>query len=170
MTLAMMIADPQQMTPKLLDQWVKITTYYVIADVFSNLAVKTPHALAKMKKWTTSKDEFVGQAGWNLLAHLAMKDDSLTDKFFDPYLKTIRTDIHNRKNRTRHAMNGALIAIGIRNAALEKKAIAISRAIGKVEVDHGETSCKTPEAEPYIKKTLARLAARDAKRAAKAKR
>ena len=32
---------------------------------------------------------------------------------------------------------------------------AAARRIGTVEVDHGETGCKTPDAEPYIKKTLA---------------
>ena len=49
-------------------------------------------------------------------------------------------------------MNSALIAIGIRNEDLERKAIEIAREIGKVQVDHGATSCKTPDAEPYIKK------------------
>jgi len=32
----------------------------------------------------------------------------------------------------------------------------MAAAIGKVEVDHGETSCKTPDAVPYIEKALAR--------------
>ena len=49
-------------------------------------------------------------------------------------------------------MNSALIAIGIRNEDLERKAIEIAREIGKVHVDHGATSCKTPDAESYIKK------------------
>ena len=48
-------------------------------------------------------------------------------------------------------MNSALIAIGIRNEDLERKAIEIAREIGKVHVDHGATSCKTPDAESYIK-------------------
>ena len=50
----------------------------------------------------------------------------------------------------------AVIAIGLRNANLEKRAIAAARRIGKVEVDHGDTSCKTPDAEPYILKASAR--------------
>jgi len=33
---------------------------------------------------------------------------------------------------------------------------AAARRIGKVEVDHGDTSCKTPDAEPYILKASAR--------------
>ena len=42
-----------------------------------------------------------------------------------------------------------------RSAAMEKKAIAAAKRIGRVEVDHGETGCKTPDAAAYIKKTAA---------------
>ena len=52
-------------------------------------------------------------------------------------------------------MNNALINIGVRNPKLEKIAIAAAGRIGTGEVDHGETSCKTPEAVSYIKKTVA---------------
>ena len=53
-------------------------------------------------------------------------------------------------------MNSALISIGVRNSKLERKALAAAKRIGKVEVDHGETSCKTPDATAYIKKTVAK--------------
>jgi len=56
----------------------------------------------------------------------------------------------------RHAMNGALIAIGIRNPKLQEKAILTARKIGKAKVDHGETSCQTPDAEAYILKAAQR--------------
>jgi hypothetical protein len=52
-------------------------------------------------------------------------------------------------------MNNALISIGIRNPKLRKQAIAAAKRIGKVDVDHGETSCKTPDAAPYIAKAAA---------------
>jgi hypothetical protein len=39
---------------------------------------------------------------------------------------------------------------------LEKMGTAAASRIGKVEVDHGETGCKTPDAIPYIKKAAAR--------------
>ena len=57
-----------------------------------------------------------------------------------------------------HALG--LIAIGIYKPQLQKTAIAASRRIGKVEVDHGETSCKTPAAEPYILKAAKRKSAK----------
>ena len=59
------------------------------------------------------------------------------------------------QNRVKDAMNMALISIGTRNPKLEKKALGAAKRIGKVEVDHGETSCKTPDAAAYIKKVLA---------------
>jgi hypothetical protein len=55
-------------------------------------------------------------------------------------------------------MNSALIAIGIRNPKLQKLALAVAKEIGEVEVDHGDTSCKTPDAAEYILKAVNRKA------------
>jgi len=163
--LATMIAEPAAMTPKRLDDWVKAANYYIIQDAFSKLAAATPHAVKLMEKWTKSKAEFVGMAGWNLLALLAMQERALADEFFLPYLATIASDIHARKNRTRHSMNNALIAIGMRTPLLEKRALEVAKQIGKVEVDHGETACKTPDAAAYIQKAKThRVAKKPAKK------
>ena len=40
--------------------------------------------------------------------------------------------------------------------AVAARAVAAADRIGKVEVDHGETSCKTPEAVGYIEKIWVR--------------
>ncbi len=61
-----------------------------------------------------------------------------------------------KKIEKKEGMNRALIAIGIRNEDLKQTAIGIAREIGKVQVDHGATSCKTPDAESYIKKASER--------------
>ncbi len=52
-------------------------------------------------------------------------------------------------------MNTALICIGTYVDGMKAEAINTARRIGKVDVDHGETSCKTPEAVAYIKKAYA---------------
>jgi hypothetical protein len=54
-------------------------------------------------------------------------------------------------------MNSALIAIGVYRESLRDAAIQAARRIGIVEVDHGETDCKTPDAENYIRKAVERL-------------
>jgi hypothetical protein len=71
-------------------------------------------------------------------------------------LATIEKEIHRSPNWARRAMNGALISIGVAKPTLRKKAIDAAKRIGKVEVDHGETSCKTPEAVAYIDKASKR--------------
>ncbi|MEG7967342.1 MULTISPECIES: DNA alkylation repair protein [Bacillus cereus group] len=156
MTLATMILDLKKVTTELLNKWVKEVDYYCLMDVLMTAICTSPIAIERMEEWTKSDDEWIGRAGWSLLANIAIKNKTLQDDFFSPYLEEIKENIHNEKNRKREAMNSALIAIGIRNEDLEQTAIEIAREIGKVQVDHGATSCKTPDAEPYIKKARER--------------
>jgi 3-methyladenine DNA glycosylase AlkD len=150
--LATMIADPQALTDKQAEAWLKGLSNYGLAEMFGDLVAKSPLALKKAEKWHKSKDEWIASTGWRMIARLAMSNPQLPDEYFDPYLELIANGIHQQKNRVRYEMNGALIAIGLRNETLEKKAIAVAKKIGKVEVDHGETGCKTPDAAEYIAK------------------
>ena len=154
--LALMIADPQAAGDALLDSWVRDLDNYVVADAFAGFAAKTPLARAKMEAWTGAADEWTGAVGWTMLAALAAHDPALPDAFFTPYLEIIAREIHGRKNRVRHAMNNAVIAIGLRNPGLQAAATAAAARIGTVVVDHGATGCKTPAAAAYIQKTLER--------------
>lgn len=154
--LATMVADPAQADDSLLDGWLAELDSYVITDAFSGFVGKTGLAQEKGIEWISSEEEWAGRAGWHLIANLAMKDPDLPDAYFADHLATIEGGIHTGKNRVRDAMNNALIAIGIRNDALEEQALAAAGRIGKVEVDHGETGCKTPDAAEYIHRTLER--------------
>jgi 3-methyladenine DNA glycosylase AlkD len=161
--LATMIADPGRSSGDLLEAWVKDLDNYVITDAFIKLAGSSTYARAKMEKWTKSKEEWVGRAGWLLLSLLAMSGEEFSDDALEEYVRVIESRIHASKNRVRDAMNYALIGIGARNGRLEKKAIAAARRIGRVEVDHGETGCKTPDAVAYIERMKARKKQRAAK-------
>lgn len=156
--LATMIADPKQMDDPTLEAWAQDLDNYVIADSFSGLVGRTPLARQKMEQWAYVESELTGQVGWNLLAHLAMNDPDLPDDYFKSYLAAIAREIHQRPNRVRYSMNNAVIAIGLRNRALQEEAIATAQQIGLVKVDHGETNCKTPDAVAYIHKAAARKA------------
>ena len=148
--LATMIADPAAMKAATLDEWIKDCDNYVLTDAFARVAGLSPHVKSRADKWMKSKDEWRAAAGWDICA---MLDEA--DAYFNERLKAIEKDIHDVKNRTRHSMNLALIGIGTRNPKLMKKAMAAAKRIGTVNVDHGETSCKTPAAGPYIEKTVA---------------
>lgn len=154
--LATMIADPKLATDDLLEAWASDLNNYVLTDALTGYVSRTAISEEKMHAWKASEDEWRGRSGWSLLAHLAMKDEELPDAYFEPFIPIIERDIHGAKNKTKDAMNNALIAIGIRSAALESLAITAADSIGIVEVDHGETSCETPPAVPYIQKARAR--------------
>jgi 3-methyladenine DNA glycosylase AlkD len=152
--LAVMIADPNAPTAAELDSWAADISYYGLAEVFARFVAKSPHANSRMTAWIEDDREYVAQTGWTLLA-ISAAEKKQPDAAFELYLARIERDIHSARNRVRHAMNNALIAIGIRSDALRKKAEAAAKRIGKVEVDHGETGCVTPDAAAYIKKVVA---------------
>ena len=162
--LATMVADPERMDARTLDAWAKDLDSYVITDAFSQLAAKSPAGPDRARKWIGSRSEWIAAAGWNVLGVLGASG-ALADEELETCLAEIEAGIHRAKNRVRHAMNGALIGIGGGgSAALAKRATAAAKRIGKVEVDHGETGCKTPDAAGYIAKMRARRGGRAAAR------
>lgn len=153
--LATRLADADQLDISLAEAWVKDLDNYIITDAFSELISGSPWAQNLAETWRMKLEEWVSAAGWNITARMAMQSH-LNDTYFESVLSDIGAGIHKARNRTRYSMNNALIAIGIRGGILQQRAIQAARAIGKVQVDHGQTSCKTPEAEAYILKTTAR--------------
>jgi 3-methyladenine DNA glycosylase AlkD len=124
------------------------------------LAAESPHGAAKAREWFTSSDATLRASAWMLAGHLASLDEKTPDSWFVERLATIEKSIHSASNSEREAMNLALIAIGGRNAALRKAATAAAKRIGKVDVDYGDTECKTPDAGPYIEKLWAHARAK----------
>ena len=153
--LATQIADPTKATRKEIDTWLKDCKGYPMVDALTIFVGRTSHADACMKAWIESKDEWVSSVGWGLLGQTAMNDTTSDDAFFATFLKRIESEIRGAPNRTRSAMNKTLIALGTRNENLKQAVLAAAKRIGKVVVDHGDTDCKTPDAQAYILKTWA---------------
>lgn len=153
--LAMKVADPARMKAAELDRWAKQIRMRMCGGYVAMLAAEGPHGSAKARDWLASGDEALRTAGWNLVGCLANLDEQTPDDWFAKHLERIEQSIHSAPNWEREAMNMALITIGGRSAALRKAATAAAKRIGKVEIDHGDTSCKTPDAVPYIEKTWA---------------
>ena len=154
--LATMIADPKLANDDIVERWASDLTNYGLADALEGYIAKTALVRQKAEEWIQSGEEWRGSMGWQLVGQLAMHDKDLPDDYFERHLQSIERGIHSAKNRVRYSMNGALIAIGLRNENLKAKALACAERIGKVDVDHGETGCKTPDAVPYILKASAR--------------
>ena len=66
--LATMVADPERLGAGQLDAWARSLDNYVITDALAGLVARSKHARAKADKWGKSKDDHVGQLGWNLVS------------------------------------------------------------------------------------------------------
>lgn len=170
--LATMIDDAAAVDVKQAAAWAKELSNYVLTDALAKLVARSPVAKTCADKWVAADAEWVSAAGWTMVGCLAMQDPGLADAYFEDRVKAIESGMDSAKNRTRHAMNMALIGIGARNARLEKRVLAAAARIGPVEIDHGDTDCKTPDVAAYIQKIKARsqTATRAAPRPAKAAR
>src|SRR5260221_3027560 len=158
--LALQVADPAKLTRASADALVKDGPVRFVGNYLSEILARSPIAEQTMRAWMNAKDEGTREMGYSLLgARLKQDPSSISDAEAETVLATIEKNIHSSPNWARRAMNGALISIGVFKPALRKKAIATANRIGKVDVDHGEPSCKTPDPAPYIEKASARQGA-----------
>ncbi|MDC0721774.1 DNA alkylation repair protein [Nannocystis bainbridge] len=162
--LAAMIAEPAAFDVAMLRRWQAETTCYVQTDaLITHVGARMAAAATAVVPWLDATTESQRRAGWVLVAHLARESNDLADSFFADLLPRIEREIHGAPNRTREAMNGTLIAIGTRSDALARLATAAARTIGPVEIDHGDTDCKTFDAVAYIAKGREHRAKQEAK-------
>jgi hypothetical protein len=159
MYLAGLIADETKMTKADLEKWLDGAYWYMISEfTVPWVASEGPHGWELALKWIESKDEKTAAAGWSTLSNLvAIKpDEELDFGKYQELLDRVRKTIHQQPNFVRRSMNGFVIAVGGYLQPLTSAAQAAAREIGVVEVDMGDTSCKTPFAPEYIEKMHAR--------------
>lgn len=155
MYLAGLIADETKVTKTELNRWVKQAPWSLISGTtVAALAAESKHAFALAEKWIESKTELIAAAGWQVLTHhISTTDDSLIDfKVIETLLKRVVDEIHEERNEVKAAMNGFVIAVGSYLTAMTGHAKKAAIRIRKVEVNQGDTACKTPDALPYIEK------------------
>lgn len=147
--LAMLIADPAQATTAELERWVKESGSHGVVDQVVQVVGRSKHAPKLAAKWSAAKDELVQRAGFATYGQLALAGHLTEDECL-ALLARIEREIHAQPNRTREKMNGVVISIGSTTHALHAAAIATGQRIGPVDVDHGDTSCKTPYSPEYL--------------------
>src|SRR5688572_20035835 len=87
--LAMKIADPAQMTPKVLDRWAKELSASMGKGYVAYLTVEGPHAAGRADAWLAAKDEGTRATGWCLVGAMAMCDERTPDAWFERRLAEI---------------------------------------------------------------------------------
>jgi 3-methyladenine DNA glycosylase AlkD len=132
--LASMIDEPNQLTEKQMDSWIKDFDSWDVCDQCClNLFAKTPLAWQKAIEWTRREKEFEKRAGFVLMACLAFKDNKAKDEQFEKFFLFIKKQAIDNRNFVKKAVNWALRQIGKRNLYLNKKAIEIAKETQKME-------------------------------------
>lgn len=153
--LACMIADPQQATHEELEAWVHDLDHYGICDAFGGYVAQTPHAQALYPAWIAADHEWIEYTGWNVLGTLVFNNShALPQDELEKYLHIAEANVHTAKNRVRHGMNAYIINVGLLDEPMRTRALEAAERVGDVDVNHGKTSCITPNAKAYIHKTL----------------
>ncbi len=154
--LAAKVCDPANFPPKVLDAWAATPIGWMWGGYVGQIAAEDPRrsGRAKADKWLAAKDTPTRTAGWCAVSALAMIDESIDDYWFADRLAQIEKTIHAEAtpNQHRNLMNSALIAIGGRNPALRKAAAAAAKRLGTIEIDHGDTDCKTADVIERLEK------------------
>ena len=124
------VDEPTRVTAAQMDAQARAFDNWAICDTLCfALWVRTPHAFAKIRKWATSRDEFVKRASFALLASVALKDEAASDAEFRRGLKLVEKAATDERNFVKKAVNWALRGIGSRNLALNEAAVALSKKL-----------------------------------------
>jgi 3-methyladenine DNA glycosylase AlkD len=128
--LCSFVGDPAKLASAQMDRWCKDFDNWAICDTMCfNLFDRTPHAWAKVTRWSRKRGEFEKRTAFALLWSLAMHDKRADDKAFVDGLALIERAADDDRNFVKKAVNMALRAIGKRNPALNAAAVATARRL-----------------------------------------
>jgi 3-methyladenine DNA glycosylase AlkD len=153
--LACMVMDTTKITRERLDAMVDVIDNYALAGELGDLIARSPLLMDVHNTWRFDAVEWRSAIGWRMVSAIAAKGDVSLD-VGHAYLAEIEAGVSAAPNRARLAMNSALIALGGYNPSLYEDVVACSGRIGPIQVDHGDTGCKTPDPVVYMQKMRAR--------------
>ena len=159
MYLAALMADERIITIETLRMWVRGAYWYMLSESsVAGVAAESPHGWKLGLEWIREDDEMIASAGWATLSGwIALHpDNELDTDTITSFLQDIKHSIHTQKNRVRYSMNNFVINVGVYVEMLSTQAQQVARAIGKVNVHMGKTSCKVPLASDYIDMCIAK--------------
>ncbi len=155
MYLAGLSINPKLMSKETLNNWAKKAYWYMLAEyTVAQVAAESEYALELAREWMKSEDEMIAVCGWSTYANYVSitPDENLDLAEIRSLLNQVKETVHKERNRVRYVMNGFVISVGSFVKELTEEAKQVAEAIGKVQVDVGNTACKVPLAMDYIAK------------------
>jgi 3-methyladenine DNA glycosylase AlkD len=128
--LSAYVDEPGRVSAAQMDAQARAFDNWAICDTLCfALWVQTAHAFAKIRKWATSRDEFVKRAAFALLASVALKHKDAADAQFLRSLELIEIAATDERNFVKKSVNWALRGIGSRNLVLNQAALALAKEL-----------------------------------------
>ena len=160
--LAALTDEPERVTRRQMNAWAGDFENWGDCDtVCFHLFDRTPFAWEKARQWSASPREYVKRAAYALMASLALHDKTAPDKNFLAFLPLIERGARDERNLVKKGVNWALRAIGRRNLALNKAALATARRLALSEAASCRWVGKDAQRElesPKVRAFLARRA------------
>ena len=129
-SVAFLIDDPKQVTPKQMDAWAADFDNWATVDgACGYLFCRTPYAYERAVEWTTREPEFEKRAAFSLMAYLAVHDKRAPNEKLAAFLPLIEKHSDDERNFVKKAINWALRQIGKRHLVLNGLAIESAEVI-----------------------------------------
>lgn len=158
--LATLIIKPSALSAKDVDRLTRSTTCAQVAEWMNSYVVADhPEAEALRQKWMKDKDRWAARAGWHLTASRVNKGLGKDDGI-DPeaLLDRIEKELPRAAPEVQWTMNNTLGAIGIKHAALRKRAVAIGEKIGLYKDWPVSKGCTPPYVPVWVEAMTKRKA------------
>lgn len=131
-TMAVFLADPDEMTEAQADAWCAEFDNWAICDTACfSLLDRTPFAWRKVGEWSADQREFVRRAGFALIWALTVHDKGAPDAKFIETFELMRDAAADERKLVKKAINMALRAVGKRNEALNQSACAFAAELAE---------------------------------------
>ncbi|QQE13326.1 DNA alkylation repair protein [Planctomycetota bacterium] len=128
--VASMAADPDRMTVKLMNRWVKDFDSWALCDqTCNNLFVYTSDAWSRPTAWAPKSSEYIRRAGFVMISCLAVHDKRAANEKFVEFFPIIRKYATDDRNFVKKAVNWSIRGIGKRNYALNQIAIMLAEEL-----------------------------------------
>ena len=153
--LALLIIKPKQLSSDELDEMVRTTRFFQVADWLNAYIVKKhPDRESFREVWMNDTNPMAARAGWNLTAIRAEKQPEGLD--LAALLDRIEAELADAHEHEQWTMNMALVQIGINHPKHRQRALAIGEKLGVYSDFPVPRGCTSPFAPIWINEMVSR--------------
>jgi len=165
--IASLTADPARFTVQDARDWAASFDSWDIVDGVSDLFVDTAFWRELIAEFARDEREFVRRTAFAMIAWASVHRKKEPDETFADFLPLIEEHATDPRNFVRKAVNWALRSIGKRSTFLHAKAIETATRLAAQDDKTARWNGKDTLRELASQATVERIAAREARRAAK---